>query len=93
MRGNEGYETAFRFVHLSEEKGDERRRLAQRRGSERRLSGTVLRRKKEKGAGWAMGRSGRVGRMPLGPARRENKEENGMGRKDDWAEMENRLRI
>jgi hypothetical protein len=28
-----------------------------------------------------------VGRMPLGPARRENKEESGMGRKDDWAEM------
>jgi hypothetical protein len=25
--------------------------------------------------------------MPLGPARRENKEESGMGRKDDWAEM------
>jgi hypothetical protein len=31
--------------------------------------------------------------MPLGPARRENKEENGMGRKDDWAEMENQLQI
>jgi hypothetical protein len=40
-----------------------------------------------------MGWSGWVGRMPLGPARRENKEENGMGRKDDWAEMENRLQI
>jgi hypothetical protein len=25
--------------------------------------------------------------MPLGPALRENKEESGMGRKDDWAEM------
>jgi hypothetical protein len=25
--------------------------------------------------------------MPLGPARRENKEESGMGRKDDWAKM------
>jgi hypothetical protein len=29
--------------------------------------------------------SGWVGRMPLGPARREKKRE--MGRKDDWAEM------
>jgi hypothetical protein len=25
--------------------------------------------------------------MPLGPARGENKEESGMGHKDDWAEM------
>jgi hypothetical protein len=25
--------------------------------------------------------------MPVGPARRENKEESGMGHKDDWAEM------
>jgi hypothetical protein len=83
MRGNEGYGTAVRFIHLSKEKGDGRRRTAQRRGSERRLSSTVPRRKKEKGDGWAMGRSGRVGRMPLGPARREKKEENGMGRKDD----------
>jgi hypothetical protein len=33
------------------------------------------------------GRGGRVGRMPVGPARRENKEESGMGHKDDWAEM------
>jgi hypothetical protein len=33
------------------------------------------------------GRGGRVGRMPLGPARRENKEESGMGHKDDRAEM------
>jgi hypothetical protein len=31
--------------------------------------------------------------MPLGPARRENNEESGLGCKDDWAEMENRLRI
>jgi hypothetical protein len=93
MRGNKGYETAVRFIHSSEEKGDGGRRTAQRRGSERRLSGTVPRRKKEKGAGWAMGQSGRVGRMPLGPARRENKEENGMGRKDDWTEMENWLQI
>jgi hypothetical protein len=78
-------------THSSEEKGDGQRRTAQRRGSERRLSGTVSRRKK--GAEWAMGQSGRVGRMPLGPARRENKEENGMGHKDDWAEMENQLQI
>jgi hypothetical protein len=36
-----------------------------------------------------VGRSGRVGRMPLGPARRENKKtkKKEMGRKDDWAEM------
>jgi hypothetical protein len=34
-----------------------------------------------------LGRGGQVGWMPLGPARRENKEESGMGRKDDWAEM------
>jgi hypothetical protein len=34
------------------------------------------------GLGW----SGRVGRMPLGPARRVNKKIE-MGRKDDWAEM------
>jgi hypothetical protein len=83
MRGNEGYGTTVRFIHSSEEKGDGRQRTAQWRGSERRLSGTVPRRKTEKGARWAMGRSGRVGRMPLGSARRENKEENGMGRKDD----------
>jgi hypothetical protein len=25
--------------------------------------------------------------MPLGPAQRENREESGMGCKDDWAEM------
>jgi hypothetical protein len=93
MRGNESYGTAVQFVHSSEEKGDGRQRTAQRRRSERQFLGTVLRWKKEKGAGWAMGRSGRVGRMPLGPARRENKEENGMGRKDDWAKMENWLRI
>jgi hypothetical protein len=93
MRGNEGYGTAVQFIHSSEEKGDRRRRTAQQRGSERWLLGTVPRRKKEKGVGWAMSRSGRVGRMPLGPARRENKEENGMARKDDWAKMENRLRI
>jgi hypothetical protein len=31
-------------------------------------------RRRKKGAGWTMGRSARVGRMPLGPARRENKE-------------------
>jgi hypothetical protein len=93
MRGNEGYRMTVRFIHSSEEKGDGRWRTAQWRGSERRLLGTVPRRKKEKGTGWAMGQSGRVGRVPLGSARRENKEENGMGRKDDWAEMENRLRI
>jgi hypothetical protein len=35
-----------------------------------------------------LGRSGRVGQMPLGPARRENKKkEREIGRKDDWAEM------
>jgi hypothetical protein len=34
-----------------------------------------------------LGRGGRVGQMPLGSVRRENKEESGMGRKDDWAEM------
>jgi hypothetical protein len=52
----------------------------------------VLRKKKE-GAGWAMVRSGRVGRMPLGLARREDNEESGLGRKDDLAKMENRLQI
>jgi hypothetical protein len=51
------------------ERGEGRRMAAQWRGSERWLSGTVPRRKKEKGTGRAMGRSGRVGRMPLGPAR------------------------
>jgi hypothetical protein len=49
--------------------------------------------KKEKDARWAMGQSGWVGRMPLGPVRRENKEKNEMDRKDDWAKMENQLRI
>jgi hypothetical protein len=58
MRGNEGYGTLVRFVHSREEKGDGRRCKAQRPRSEQRLSGTVPRRKKEKGAGWAMGRSG-----------------------------------
>jgi hypothetical protein len=61
MTGNEGYGTAVRFVHSSEEKGDGRRRTVQQRRSEKRLLGTVPRRKKEKSAGWAMGRSGRVG--------------------------------
>jgi hypothetical protein len=36
--------------------------------------------RRKKGTGWTMGRSGRVGRMPLGPARRENKE-----KKVGWA--------
>jgi hypothetical protein len=31
-------------------------------------------RRRKKGAGWTMGRSGQVGRMPIGPAWRENKE-------------------
>jgi hypothetical protein len=51
MRGNEGYGTAVRYVHSSEEKGNGWRRTAQWRKSERRLSGTILRRKKEKGTG------------------------------------------
>jgi hypothetical protein len=34
-----------------------------------------------------LGRAGRVGRMPVGPKRRENKEESRTGRKDDWAKM------
>jgi hypothetical protein len=36
--------------------------------------GSASDRRRNKGAGRTMGRSGRVGRMPLGPARRENKE-------------------
>jgi hypothetical protein len=52
----------------------------------------VLRKKKE-GVGWAMGWSGRVDRMPLGPARRENNEESGLGCKDDWTKIENWLQI
>jgi hypothetical protein len=37
-------------------------------------------RRRKKGTGWTMGRSGRVGRMPLGLAQRENKE-----KKVGWA--------
>jgi hypothetical protein len=48
-------------------------------------------RRRKKGAGWTLGRSGRVVRMPLGPARRENKEKSGMGCKDDWAEIKGGL--
>jgi hypothetical protein len=41
----------------------------------------------EGGAG-RVGCEGRVDRMPLGPAQRENKKkEREMGRKDDWAKM------
>jgi hypothetical protein len=41
-------------------------------------------RRRKKGTGWTMGRSGRVGRMPLGLAQRENKEKKSeMGCKDD----------
>jgi hypothetical protein len=58
MRGNEGYGTAVRFVHSCEERGDGWRCTTQRCGSEQQLSGTVPRRKKEKGTGWAMGWSG-----------------------------------
>jgi hypothetical protein len=48
-------------------------------------------RRRKKGAGWTMGRSGRVGRMPLQSAWRENKEKSGMGCKDDWAEIKGGL--
>jgi hypothetical protein len=45
-------------------------------------------RRRKKGAGWTTGWSGRVARMLLGPARRENKEKkSGMGCKDDWAKI------
>jgi hypothetical protein len=42
--------------------------------------------REEDDARGGLGRSGRVARMPLGPARRENKKIE-MGRKDEWAEM------
>jgi hypothetical protein len=48
-------------------------------------------RRRKKGDGWTMGQSGRVGRMPLGPARRENKQKSGMGCKDDCAEIKGGL--
>jgi hypothetical protein len=91
VREGEGNRAALRFISIRAREGDTRRRMAWRRAG-RGGGGSGVLRKKE-GTGWAMGRCGRVGRMPLGPAQRENNEESGLGRKDDSAEMENRLRI
>jgi hypothetical protein len=73
MWGNEGYGTAVRFVHSCEERGDGWRRTAHWRGSEQRLSGTVPRRKKEKGTGWAMGWSGEKTKKKMNWAEMENR--------------------
>jgi hypothetical protein len=88
----EGGRAALRFISIRVRKGGTRRRMA-RQSTGRGGGGSGDLKKKKEGTGWAMGRSGRVGRMPLGLAQRENNEESGLGHKDDWAEMENRLRI
>jgi hypothetical protein len=88
----EGGPVALHFISIRAREGDTRRRMA-RRHAGRGSDGSGILRKKKEGAGWAMGRSGQAGRMPLGPAQRENNEECGLGRKDDWVEMKNRLRI
>jgi hypothetical protein len=87
----EGGRAALRFISIRVREGSTRRRMARQRTGRGGGSGDL--KKKKEGTGWAMGRSGRVGRMPLGPAQRENNEESGLGRKDDWAKMENRLQI
>jgi hypothetical protein len=89
---SEGGRVALRFISIRAREGDTRWRMA-RRCTGRGDGGSGVLRKKKEGAGWAMGWSGRVGRMTLGPTRRENNEESGLGRKDNWAKMENRLQI
>jgi hypothetical protein len=60
---------------------------AQRRARQHRPSGwRRLGRSKKMTPEGGLGRSGRVGQMPLGSAQRENKKRE-MGRKDDWAEI------
>jgi hypothetical protein len=92
VREGEGGRAVLRFTSIRAWEGDTQRRMAWRCAGRGGGCSGVLRKKKE-GIGWTRGRSGRVGRMPLGPAWRENNEESGLGRKDDWAEMENRLQI
>jgi hypothetical protein len=92
VREGEGGRAAVRFISILVWEGDTRWRMVWQctgRGG----GGSGVLRKKMVGTGWAMDRSGRVGRMPLGPTWREKNEESGLGRKDDWAEMENRLQI
>jgi hypothetical protein len=49
-------------------------------------------RRRKKGAGWTIGRSGRVGRMPIGPARRENKEKKvGWATENSFSNFESRI--
>jgi hypothetical protein len=88
----DGGRVALQFISIGAQEGDTRWRMARRR-AERGDGGSSVLRKKKEGAGWAMGQRGRVGRMPLGPAWRENDDISGLDRKDDWAKMGNRLRI
>jgi hypothetical protein len=77
VREGEGGRTALRFISIRAREGDTRRRMAWWRAG-RGGGGSGILRKKKEGVGWAMGWSGRVGRMPLGPARRENNKESGL---------------
>jgi hypothetical protein len=82
VREGEGGRAVLRFISFRAWEGDTRWCMARRQAGRGGGGSGVLRKKKE-GAGWAMGQSGRVGRMPLGLARRENNEESGLGRKVD----------
>jgi hypothetical protein len=92
VQEGEGGRAMLRFISIRAREGDTQRRM-ERRCTRRGGGGSGILRKKKEGTGWAMGRSGWVGQMPLGPARRENNEESGLGRKKEWAEMENWLQI
>jgi hypothetical protein len=72
VREGEGGRADLRFISIRAWEGDTRWRMARRRAG-RGGGGSGILRKKD-GTGWAMGRSGRVGRMPLGPAWRESNE-------------------
>jgi hypothetical protein len=82
VREGEGSRAAIRIISIRAREGDTWRCMVRWHAGRDGGGSGVLRKKKE-GTGSAMGRSGRVGRMPLGPARRENDEESGLGRKDD----------
>jgi hypothetical protein len=92
VREGEGGRAVLRFISIRAREGDTRQCMA-RWHAGRGSGGSGILRKKKEGAGWALSRSGQVGRMPLGPTWRENNEESGLGHKDHWAKMENRLRI
>jgi hypothetical protein len=78
----EGGRATLRIISIRAWEGDTRRCMARRQAGRGGGGSSVLRKKKE-GAGWAMGQSGQVGRMPLGLAWRENNEESRLGRKVD----------